>query len=322
MAWLNRSEVIPPKTQYKAVSSGLLLVAGIVLIVSACVLIYKTNIQTVTANYATTRGIVYGFNNDFSSAVSNYEKATSYDIAGRYEYRNRYAQFLLDSNTKLDFTKDNVQSAFKEVIALEEKNAVENPEDYLPELYLSRLNITLGKSDPKSPYNDIALAHSLKALSYSETFVRTYYEIGQAYLNKKDYANALIQFQKATDLNPEVGISWWYLGAVEMQSGQTDKGLADMIMAIKKGYALGENDYLNLVNVYIKKADYKNLIIVYQGLIKLKPTNASYMAALAAAYANAGLIDEAVAQARLTVQLDPSFEPSAKQFVNSLGRTW
>ncbi len=307
-------KVVPLRTLAKFVA--------FVLVILAIFLVYQTNIKTTKANHATTRGIVAGWNNDFNGAVQSYEKAASYNVSGRYEYRNRYAQFLLDYSNDQDVSVPNVQAAFKEAIALEEKNAAENPQDYLPELYLSRLNIILGKSDQKSPYNDIALAHSLKALSYSPTFVRTYYEIGQAYLNKGDYKNAIAQFQKALDLSPTVGISYWYLGAVEMQAGQADKGLAHMEEAIQKGYLMTESDYLNLANVYIKKNDFPHLVSVYEGLMRLQPRNAQYAASLAVTYARVGRLDDAVTMAKYAAQLDPSFEPEAKKFVQQLGKTW
>jgi tetratricopeptide (TPR) repeat protein len=287
-------------------------------------LIYQTNIKAAIANYASTRGIIAGWGGDFNGAVAKFEESVAYNLPGKYEYRNRFAQYLLDysSAASVDITAPNIQAAFKDVIAMEEKNASENTEDYLPELYLSRLNIVLGKSDPKSPYNDEALRHSLKALTYSETFVRTYYEVGQGYLNKKDYQNAQIAFQKAVDLNPEVGTSYWYLGMVEIQMGQVGEALANMDMAIKYGYALNEKDYLNLASIYVQKNDFSHLVTIYEGLTRLKPTSAQYMASLAVVYAKVGRIDDAVAEARLAAKTDATFEPEAKRFVESLGRVW
>ena len=324
MAWMNRPEPVRIESMRNPISQSVVIIVGFALTIGAGVLIYRTNIETAIANYATTRGIIASWNSDFNGAVVKYKEATSYNVPGRYEYRNRFTQSLIDysSASGVDMTASNVQAAFKEVIALEEKNTAENPNDYLPELYLSRLNIILGKSDPKSPYNDEALKHSLKALTYSETFVRTYYEVGQGYLNKKDYPNAQIAFQKAVDLNPDVGISWWYLGVVEMQAGQVDKALVAMATAIKKGYGLSENDYLNLASIYVKNNDFQNLVAIYENLVKLKPTNAQYMASLAVVYAKVGRIDDAVAQARLAAQVDVNFTPEAKRFVESLGRQW
>jgi tetratricopeptide (TPR) repeat protein len=318
----SQDQPLPAPSPAKPPSPNLVKSVGVVLLIGAVVLAYQTNVRTSLANYAATRGIIASWSNDSNGAVAKFEEADSYNVAGKYDYRNRFAQFLLDYSTTNSIASANITVAFKQAIALEQKNADENPQDYLPELYLSRLNITLGKSDPNSPYNNEALKHSFKALSYSPTFVRTYYEIGQGYLNKKDYPKAEIYFQKAVDLNPTVGISYWYLGAVEMQAGQTDKALADMGSAIKYGYTLSENDYLNLADAYIKRNDFTRLVDVYEGLVKLVPDNAKYHASLATAYAKIGRIDDAVAQARLTVQIDPNFLADAKKFVESLGRQW
>ena len=93
-------------------------------------------------------------------------------------------------------------------------------------------------------------------------------------------------------------------------------------MAIKKGYTLGENDYLNLASIYVKKNDFSHLVTIYESLVKLQPTSAQYMASLAVVYAKVGQIDEAVTVAHRAAQVDPAFEAEAKKFVQSLGRQW
>jgi len=324
MSFLNSQTYPAPAAPSVSVAKprpGLYLTLAAVMFIAIGYLIYQTNVLTAIANYANTRGIVWGANDDFNSAVDYYKQSVSYNVAGRYDYRNKYAQYLLDytSSNPID---NKVQDVIKDAIVWEQKNADENPLDYLPELYLSRLNIILGKSDPKSPYNDIALQHSEKALSYSPTFVRTYFEIGQAYLNKNDMVKAEATFQKAVDLNPEAGISWWYLAAVEMQEGKVDQALQLVDKAIATGYQLSENDYLTLASTYIKRSDFPHLVSVYQGLVKVSPSNPSYHASLAVAYSKVGRIDDAVAQAHAAVAADPSYEPQAKAFVQSLGRTW
>lgn len=321
LSFLSEEGPVSKPTQNRPVLPALRFIVGAALLVGAVVLIYRTNIETTYANYASTRGIVAAANNDFAAALTSYRKSLSYNVAGRYEYRNQFAQALLDYSNDNKLTPD-LQAAITEAITWEEKNAAENPHDYLPELYLSRLNITLGKDDPKSPYNDIALQHSQKALSYAPTFVRTYFEIGQAYLNKKDYPNAEAAFQKAVDLNPDVGLSYWYLAAVYMQAGNTDKGLELADQAVAHGYGLSENDYLNLASIYIKKNDIPHILTTYEGLVRVNPNKADYHATLAVAYARVNRIDEAVVQAHLAAQLDPNFEKDAMTFVKQLGRQW
>ncbi len=294
----------------------------IILLGGAGFLIYWTNVRASEANYANTRGIVASWANDFDGALAKFKESMSYDVPGKYDYRDRYAEFILQyisSKTTLNQKElDAVILAITEV----QKNADENKDDYLPYLYISRLYVSLGKSDPKSPFNDLALQNSMKALEISPTFVRTYYEIAQDYLNKKDYASAIKYFNEAAQLNPDVALTYWYLAATYLEVGDTQKGLVAVDQADKLGYQFAEADLIKLLGIYIKMQDYPKIIRTYENLIKIKPANAQYHASLAAAYATVGNIDQAVSEAHKATQLDPSFEAQARAFVQSLGRQY
>ena len=294
--------------------------ATIALIIFVPWLIYKTNILPAKANYATTRAIVQGWAGDFSGALSKYKESLSYNVPGKYEYRHRFTQYLIGRGGP-SVKEEAVREAYEYAIVEISKNIKENRSDYLPYLYLSRLNIILGKDDPKSPYNDKALENSMKALELSPTFIRTYYEIGQAYLNKKDFPNSIKYFQRAVDLNPETGLSRWYLGAAKVESGDMD-GIEDLEKSLigAAPYGPSEQDYLMLINFYLKNKDFIRIAGTYEKIIKLNPKNPQHYASLATAYVNLGRIDDAVAMARKAVQVDPSFEPDARIFVESLGR--
>lgn len=293
---------------------------GVVLMCLAWYLIYKTNIRAAEANYTTTRAIVAGANNDGGTAIQKYEEALKYNVAGIYDIRNRYAQWLLDNEPSPH--NDVYTNAINSAIEAMKQNAALAPYEYLPELYLSRLYLTLGKDDPKSEYNDIALQHSLHALDLSPTFVRTYYEIAQGYLNKKDDAKAAEYFQKAAELNPDVGLSYWYWGVVLLDEGDNEKALEVIQQALDAGYGPTEDEYQKLYNLYYNLKDYTHLVLIQEGLVKVNPTNVQYRATLAALYAQLGRVDDAVSQARKAAELDPNFAGEAKQFVESLGREW
>lgn len=283
-------------------------------------LIYKTNILPAKANYATTRAIVRGWEGDANGSIEKYKESLSYDVPGKYEYRHRLAQYLVGAGGP-SVKEENVRKAYEFTITEIDKNIAENQIDYLPYLYGSRLNVILGKDDPASPYNDLALSYSTKALELSPTFVRTYYEIAQAYLNKKDYPNAIKYFQKATELNPDVGVSYAYLGAAKIENGDLS-GADDLERALnsKNSYAPREVDFQRLINAYLKTNDFARIAWIYEQLIQVNPNEPQYYASLATAYANLGRIDEAVAMARKAVQVDPSFESDARIFLKSLGR--
>lgn len=314
----NSTYNLKPKTYNLTLGQQTLM---LLLLIGAGVLIYKTNILQSKANYTTTRAIVRSWAGDFDGALAKYKQALAYDVPGKYEYRHRFAQWLLEytSSKKLG---EKEGGALLYAIEQVQKNADETRQDYLPYLYISRIYIILGKNDPKSPYNDLALKNSLKALEISPSFVRTYYEVAQAYLNKKDHENAIKYFEEAVRLNPTVGLSHWYLGAVYLEIGLVEDGLKAINEAIKYGYSFSESDTLRLINLYVKAGDFNKITELYERLVALKPNNPQYRASLAASYAKIGKLDEAVEQARAAALIDKTFEKEARAFVQSLGREW
>ncbi len=293
---------------------------ALVMLCGIALFVWRINIVPAKANYATTRAIVRGWSNDFTGALTKFKEALSYNVPGIYEYRHRLAQYLLEYTTKNKELTPEITNALQYGISEVQKNVVESHRDYLPYLYLSRLNIVLGRENAQSPYNDEALRNSLKALEISPTFVRTYYEIGQAYLNKKDNTTAAKYFQKAIELNPEVGLSYWYLGMTLIDGGDITNGMPLLKKAVELGGQVGEGDFLRLIPPLLKAGDYPNLVWTYEQLTGVKPQNAPYFAALAYAYAKVGRIDDAVTAARQTVLIDPKYMGEAQQFVRSLGR--
>ena len=294
--------------------------SAIILLILSAITVYQINILSAVANYTTTRAIVAGWSKDFAGAIAKYKEALAYDTPGKYEYRNRLAQHVLEQTASGPISPEELE-AIKFAISEEKKNIEENEMDYLPYLYAARLYVTLGKGDPVSEYNDQALELSLQALKISPTFVRAYYELGQAYLNKRDLGKAAEVFKKATELNPEVGLSAWYWGVVEMERGNTNLGLDIIEKTLSaKLYAPAEGDLAKLVNVYFEKGDFSKLVWIYEMLIKANPTNPQYRASLAVAYSRIGRLDDAAIQAKKAAELDPKFETEAKAFLQSIGR--
>ncbi len=68
----------------------------LVLLIGAAVLIYKTNVLQSKANYATTRAITTSWSGDFNGAVAKYKESLAYNVPGKYEYRHRFMQWILE----------------------------------------------------------------------------------------------------------------------------------------------------------------------------------------------------------------------------------
>lgn len=310
---------LPEIIESKKKVSVLQVIVIPILLAGMGVLIYKTNIIPSKANYATTRGIVRSWGGDYKGAVDKFKESLSYNTYGSYEYRHRYAQLVFDNYSKLKDPKYII-----DVISEVEKNTESHPVDYLPYLYLSRLHILLGKDDPNSEHNDIALSNAQKAVELSPTFVRAYHETGQAYLNKHQFEKAADEFKKAAELNPDVGVSFWYWGMVELELKNFDEAAKIFEKSLTTRYPNGasENDLLGITKLYVDRNNFDMLALVYEKLISRQAKNPQYHATLAYVYAKLGRINDAVRQAKIAASLDSGFEAEAKAFVNSLGKEW
>ena len=291
-------------------------IIGMILAIAVIFSIYKFEVVPAKANYATTRAIIASWSGNHDLAFDKFKKAMSYDTFGKYEIRHRYNQYILELANR---GKVDEKTAQRLLVAVEntKKNIAESPQDYLPYLYISRSYILLGKNDPNSEYNDLALENSLKAFEISPTFVRTYYEIAQVYLNKKDYQKAIEWFEKVVELNPEVGLSHWYLGITIAQTGDLQWG-AEIIEKSGYDYKSNEADALRMAEIYLRMKNFKKVAEIYEALTKLNPKNPQYFASLAVAYKEIGERDKAIKAAQTASQIDPAFAKEAQNFINSL----
>lgn len=292
-----------------------------ILTILTAVSIYKTNFKPAKANHTSTRAIVASWEGRHVDAVKKFEESLTYQTFIDYEVRHRYGQYVMENLNKFKVAEDR-KALLLSIIEHIKKNIRSKDQDYLPYLYISRAYILLGKDDPKSEYNDLALTNSLKALEIAPQFIRTYFEVAQAYLNKKDYVGANQYFKNASELNPDVGMIYWYWAATEYELGNLAKGKELVKKAEEKGYHLSDDDYGRILKTYVVRKDYKNIIEIYKKIIEHESRNAQYHASLAATYVKVGQIDEAIIEAKKAAELDPSFEAEARGFVEALGRKW
>jgi len=287
----------------------------VILLIPALIIIYKTNIVPKNANFASTRGIIAGWDGKFTLAMDYYKEALALNpVTGKFEIREKMIKYLNGESVKDGMTKEE-EDAVNFALGEMEKEKKDSPESYLPYIYASRMYILLGMGDPNSKYNDLALQNSMKALEISPTFVKTYHEIAQAYLNKQDYISAIDYFKKAVDLAPDVGVSYWYLARAYVKAEMPNKADEYFDIALAKGHSLSKTDILGQITYYFGKKDYQRLVVLYERLVKLEPDKAEHRAKLAVAYAEAGMIDQAILSARKAAELDKSFAVEAERFI-------
>jgi O-antigen ligase/tetratricopeptide (TPR) repeat protein len=284
-------------------------------------LIFGINIKAAKANYACTRGII-AVKNSVQDSFNYYKKALDYNSsAGAYEIRHKFATFTIQvANSQRD-NKKNVDAnllhyAIKEV----EKNIEKYPMDTTPYLYIGRMYILLINQEPETA-GDLAEKFIQKAIDVNKKNPRVWYELGQAQILQQKYQESFNSFKQALDLNPNVGLSSWFVGIGAYYLQNYEESAQYLDQAIARGYSGYQNsitDIMRMVSVYEKVKNYQRVKELYELAVLEEPNNAQIHASLATAYAVTGDYVKAREEALKSAEIDPDFEADAQKFIDSL----
>jgi len=290
--------------------------------------IYKTAIIPAKANYAATRGIVYGRSDEHLPIAFDYfRKSLSYNaIQTEYEVRHHLARMVFrifsrtDNPQELGVKEEDIAFAVDEAY----KNTKTDPLDPIPYLYTGRLNEFLSRINQEKAEQRLNEAEKLfkKAASLNEKNPYIYFELGQVYIFRGELRKAVEFFDQGISIKPEVELGYWYKGVTYLDMGEIEKGEEFIREAEKRGYKKSVSDIHRLLRIYVPLEDYPAIIKLYLEAIELEPANAQFYASLATAYKENGQIDKAIETARKVGELDPKLKPEADAWIHMLETTY
>lgn len=280
--------------------------------------IYTFNVLPARANYMTTRAMITNWTGNVVEAFKGFEAAIDMNTPYSPDLLPKMTQVLMERYSGGEIPKEvlpHLEYAFKKHVELSKNR----PFDNLNPLYAARMAVILGRIQGAEKYNDIALQLVQHALQIAPKFVRSYYELGQVYLNKGDKENALGAFKQAAELSPTAGIGYWYVGNVLMDLGRRDEGLASIKKSAELGYAPKNEEYLRLANLFIKNKDDANALRIYEAVLEREPNNTQMRATIAAGYVQLKKLDKALEQLRAIIKIDPKLQPDVEAYAKSVG---
>jgi O-antigen ligase/tetratricopeptide (TPR) repeat protein len=149
----------------------------------------------------------------------------------------------------------------------------------------------------------------------------------QMRLTRGDADGAVEILEKLSQKNPASDEIFWYYGLAKAVAGDKDGGLAEMEKSLSLGgYALTFSSNVDLLaSMWEEREQFDKIIDLYDGVLKTaisekRPVEeiALLLTRLAATYAKAGKIEEAIRTAEEAVNYDPSLEQAAINFINLL----
>ncbi len=303
-------------------------VAAIILTPIVLLTIWKTAVIPAKANYAATRGIIYGRSDKHLATAFNYfRKSLNYNpVQGHYVIRHHLARVVFrifsktDDPRKFGVTIDDMQFALDEVY----KNIEKYPRDYNSYLYGARLNEFISRveqeENPQKAKQRLEEAERLlkRAIELNDTYPYIYFELGQVKIFQNKFEESIKYFDQGLELNPDVALGYWYKGRAYLLLGQEEKAEKLIKLAYEKGYTKTVEDIRKLIQLYIEEKNYPKIIELYKEAIKIQPQNAQFYASLAKAYQENGQIDKAIEAARKVGELDPSKKAEAEAWIETL----
>lgn len=152
-----------------------------------------------------------------------------------------------------------------------------------------------------------ALKAAKKAIQLDSSNASAHAELGYIYMRLGEYDVAKHELQTATDLNPNDWISYRYIGAVLLYSGDPDAALKWYEQATKYDPYQSPGVYMNVgIAHYLKGDDDKALEWLKEAAVKW-PTFLGCHILMASIYGNAGELEKAAVEKDKILSLSPFF---------------
>jgi tetratricopeptide (TPR) repeat protein len=132
------------------------------------------------------------------------------------------------------------------------------------------------------------------------------HNLGLALFNQGDLQEAIAQYQKALEINPDYAEARNNLGYALQQKGDMEGAVAQyqQVLEVNPDY---ENARFNLGVALFLKGDLEGAIAQYRKALEIRPGDSEAQNNLGMALAREGRVDEAIASYRRAIQINPRF---------------
>lgn len=190
----------------------------------------------------------------YNTALDHYKKALDHDnVTGISEAREQLLQGtggVLSSGVSND-----IMNTYFTLVQDEFEKQFKSPDDTRYHLYYGLFLNKIGRAASSTEIADDGLSHLLKAETLSPNKQSVLYEIGSAYINNKEYSEAVSYFNKAYQLETSNNEARFLYALSLIYSGDS-KTLGEMLEYFKGTQYLGD---MRLIRVYYELKQYDNL---------------------------------------------------------------
>jgi arylsulfatase A-like enzyme len=144
----------------------------------------------------------------------------------------------------------------------------------------------------------------LEALGTEKDSVPIRYLLGINYFRQKEYANAIIQFERVVELSPDYALATFQLGMSYARSGNFDQAARYLQRTLKLD-ATNFSAAFNLGSVYLQQQKVADALAAFRQSVQIYPDYAAGHQAIGRVLLYEGQIDDAIKSLEQAVRLEP-----------------
>jgi len=169
------------------------------------------------------------------------------------------------------------------------------------------MDVLLGSSN--SPKESLAKALELaqKAVAMDEFNPNNYDTLGYVFSLMRKQDQALVEFEKASELCPSCSDPYMYIGYIQYCMDETDKAIASLQTALRLNPYPPNYYYVHFGNAYRHVGKYDEAISWYNKALQISPNVQNAYVGLVTAFSLLGREEEARSAAKELLRLNPKF---------------
>jgi TolB-like protein len=164
-----------------------------------------------------------------------------------------------------------------------------------------------GWADDRDRSLELSLSLAKKALALNDRLPLAHFVSGLSYREQGDYVKALVELEKATDIDPNYANAHVLMATLMYYAGRPEEGLERMRLAIRLNPHHPHNYPFHLGQAYFILGRYQEAIEAFEHGLESRPTSERLHVWLAAAYARAGQLGDAEWQREEVLISNPQF---------------
>ncbi len=226
-----------------------------------------------------------------------------------------------------DFVKRNTGDAFPESFYRDTVRAVRvrladeaerHPGDFTLQFMLGQVLAMEGELYASPDTLQQALAAIERANGISPRRQAVKFQLARILFLGEKNAEAINVLRSVVAEDPTLREPHWFLGLGLVASGDRAAGADELARSLALGASRPANELLYIIDIFDKEKRYAEMVPIYEDLLSWEPNNAAWHAGLAATYEKLGKPALAAVEAQRAVELDPTLQAEADQFLKDL----